>query len=133
MADQFSANSAFSEEKKILTTQWLAYSYFCSEFQVQTMNIGKRIRLNRIFSHPSGRLCSVAIDHFIGYGKLMPGGGLWKGDARAGEGEHHQHCVDVGHYFEYAATASGLQCFQGSRYHVDKIAGGRMGWPGRAR
>ena len=40
------------------------------------MNIGKRVRLNRIFSHPSGRLCSVAIDHFIGYGKLMPGGGL---------------------------------------------------------
>lgn len=40
------------------------------------MNIGKRIRLNRIFSHPSGRLCSVAVDHFIGYGKLTPGGGL---------------------------------------------------------
>lgn len=40
------------------------------------MNIGKQIRLNRIFSHPSGRLCSVAVDHFIGYGKLQPGGGL---------------------------------------------------------
>jgi len=40
------------------------------------MNIGKRIRLNRIFSHPSGRLCSVAVDHFIGYGELSPGGGL---------------------------------------------------------
>jgi len=40
------------------------------------MNIGKQIRLNRIFSHPSGRLCSVAVDHFIGYGKLSPGGGL---------------------------------------------------------
>jgi class I fructose-bisphosphate aldolase len=40
------------------------------------MNIGKLIRLNRIFSHPSGRLCSVAVDHFIGYGKLLPGGGL---------------------------------------------------------
>ena len=40
------------------------------------MNIGKRIRLNRIFSHPSGRLCSVAVDHFIGYGRLLPGGGL---------------------------------------------------------
>jgi len=40
------------------------------------MNIGKQIRLNRIFSHPSGRLCSVAVDHFIGYGKLLPGGGL---------------------------------------------------------
>jgi class I fructose-bisphosphate aldolase len=40
------------------------------------MNIGKLIRLNRIFSHSSGRLCSVAVDHFIGYGKLSPGGGL---------------------------------------------------------
>src|ERR1700719_692424 len=40
------------------------------------MNIGKRVRLNRIFSHPSGRLCSVAVDHFIGYGKLTTGGGL---------------------------------------------------------
>jgi fructose-bisphosphate aldolase, class I len=40
------------------------------------MNLGKQIRLNRIFSHPSGRLCSVAVDHFIGYGKLLPAGGL---------------------------------------------------------
>ncbi len=40
------------------------------------MNIGKLIRLNRIFSHPSGRLCSVAVDHFIGYGSLLGGGGL---------------------------------------------------------
>src|ERR1051326_3825039 len=40
------------------------------------MGIGKQIRLNRIFSHSSGRLCSVAVDHFIGYGKLRPGGGL---------------------------------------------------------
>ena len=38
------------------------------------MNIGKLIRLQRIFSHPSGRLCSVAIDHFIGYGEGLPGG-----------------------------------------------------------
>ncbi|MCC7446017.1 MAG: aldolase [Anaerolineae bacterium] len=38
------------------------------------MNIGKLIRLNRIFSHPSGQFCSVAIDHFIGYdGGLPPG------------------------------------------------------------
>src|SRR5262245_16577004 len=40
------------------------------------MGVGKQIRLNRIFSHPTGRLCSVAVDHFIGYGKLSPGGGL---------------------------------------------------------
>ncbi|MCL5998176.1 MAG: aldolase, partial [Chloroflexi bacterium] len=38
------------------------------------MNIGKQIRLNRIFSHPSGRLCSVAVDHFIAYGEGLPGG-----------------------------------------------------------
>jgi class I fructose-bisphosphate aldolase len=40
------------------------------------MNIGKHIRLNRIFAHSSGRLCSVAVDHFVGYGKLTAGGGL---------------------------------------------------------
>jgi class I fructose-bisphosphate aldolase len=40
------------------------------------MNIGKQIRLNRLFAHPSGRLCSVAVDHFIGYGRLSSGGGL---------------------------------------------------------
>lgn len=38
------------------------------------MGLGKQIRLNRIFSHPSGRLCSVAVDHFFGYcGGLPPG------------------------------------------------------------
>jgi len=38
------------------------------------MNLGKRIRLNRIFAHPSGRLCSIAVDHFIGYNEGLPGG-----------------------------------------------------------
>jgi fructose-bisphosphate aldolase, class I len=38
------------------------------------MNVGKLVRLNRIFSHPSGRLCSVAVDHFVGYGVGMPAG-----------------------------------------------------------
>lgn len=38
------------------------------------MSIGKQIRLNRIFSHPSGRLCSVAVDHFIAYGQGLPPG-----------------------------------------------------------
>jgi class I fructose-bisphosphate aldolase len=38
------------------------------------MNLGKQIRLQRIFSHPSGRLCSVAVDHFIGYQKGLPTG-----------------------------------------------------------
>jgi len=36
------------------------------------MNLGKQTRLNRLFSHPSGRLCSVAVDHFIGYQDGMP-------------------------------------------------------------
>jgi len=31
------------------------------------MNTGKLVRLNRLFSHSSGRLCSVAVDHFVGY------------------------------------------------------------------
>lgn len=38
------------------------------------MSIGKQIRLNRIFAHPSGRLCSVAVDHFIAYGQRLPPG-----------------------------------------------------------
>ena len=38
------------------------------------MNIGKLIRMNRIFSHPSGRLCSIAVDHFIAYGEGLPSG-----------------------------------------------------------
>ena len=38
------------------------------------MHLGKAVRLNRIFSHPSGRLCSVAIDHFIGYQQGLPEG-----------------------------------------------------------
>ncbi|MBI4024080.1 MAG: aldolase [Verrucomicrobia bacterium] len=39
------------------------------------MNLGKQVRLNRLFSHPSGRLCSVAMDHFIGYNlKELPAG-----------------------------------------------------------
>lgn len=31
------------------------------------MSLGKTIRLNRLFSHPSRRLCSVAVDHWFGY------------------------------------------------------------------
>ena len=38
------------------------------------MNIGKLIRLNRLFAHPSGKFCSVAIDHFNGYGDGLPAG-----------------------------------------------------------
>jgi class I fructose-bisphosphate aldolase len=38
------------------------------------MELAKQIRLNRIFSHPSKNLCSVAVDHFIGYQKGMAEG-----------------------------------------------------------
>jgi fructose-bisphosphate aldolase, class I len=31
------------------------------------MNVGKRVRLNRLFAHSSGRMFAVAVDHFIGY------------------------------------------------------------------
>ncbi|MBD3182481.1 aldolase [Candidatus Poribacteria bacterium] len=33
------------------------------------MGIGKATRLKRIFNHPSGKFLSVAVDHFIAYGK----------------------------------------------------------------
>jgi class I fructose-bisphosphate aldolase len=42
--------------------------------EVPGLSTGKRVRLNRIFGHPSGNLCSVAVDHFIGYGDGMPDG-----------------------------------------------------------
>ena len=38
------------------------------------MNTGKLVRMNRLFSHPTGRFCSVAVDHFIGYGGGLPCG-----------------------------------------------------------
>ena len=38
------------------------------------MKTGKLVRTNRLFSHPSGRLCSIAVDHFIGYAAGLPNG-----------------------------------------------------------
>ena len=38
------------------------------------MDLAKRTRLNRIFAHPSKRLCSVAVDHLVGYQKGLPPG-----------------------------------------------------------
>lgn len=38
------------------------------------MGLGRAVRLGRIFSHPSGRLCSIAVDHFFAYQKSMPSG-----------------------------------------------------------
>lgn len=37
-------------------------------------SLGKRTRLNRIFSHPSGRILSVAVDHLINYPIGLPKG-----------------------------------------------------------
>lgn len=47
------------------------------EFAAQKGNVvgpGKAIRWNRLFAHPSGRLCSVAIDHFMNYQTSLPAG-----------------------------------------------------------
>jgi class I fructose-bisphosphate aldolase len=38
------------------------------------MSLGKHIRLNRIFAHPSGRICTVAVDHFPIYDLGLPPG-----------------------------------------------------------
>ncbi len=38
------------------------------------MNTGKLVRLNRLFAHNSGRLCSVAVDHFTIYQDGLPEG-----------------------------------------------------------
>ena len=38
------------------------------------MGLGTQIRLRRLFSHPSGRLFGIAVDHFIGYGDVHAGG-----------------------------------------------------------
>lgn len=38
------------------------------------MSLGKNVRLRRIFNDPSGRLLSVAVDHFVGYQKAMTDG-----------------------------------------------------------
>ena len=38
------------------------------------MGLGKKVRLNRIFGHSSGRMCSVAVDHFVAYHLGMPEG-----------------------------------------------------------
>ncbi len=40
----------------------------------EKLNLAKRTRLGRIFSQPSGRICSVAIDHFVGYSQKLPPG-----------------------------------------------------------
>jgi fructose-bisphosphate aldolase, class I len=37
-------------------------------------SLGKRTRLNRIFSHPSGRILAIAVDHLVNYPIGMPKG-----------------------------------------------------------
>jgi len=36
------------------------------------MTLGRAVRLRRLFSHPSGRFCSVAVDHFVNYSEGLP-------------------------------------------------------------
>ena len=38
------------------------------------VSLGKQVRLSRLFAHASGRFCSVAVDHFIGYQDGLPAG-----------------------------------------------------------
>jgi class I fructose-bisphosphate aldolase len=38
------------------------------------VNTGKLVRMNRIFSHPSGRICTIAVDHLIGLQGRLPEG-----------------------------------------------------------
>jgi fructose-bisphosphate aldolase, class I len=38
------------------------------------VGLGKTVRLNRLFAHPSGRYCCIAVDHFIGYQDGLPAG-----------------------------------------------------------
>lgn len=38
------------------------------------MSLGKKVRLSRLFSHPSGHLFGAAVDHFVGYGNVRQGG-----------------------------------------------------------
>jgi class I fructose-bisphosphate aldolase len=37
-------------------------------------DLGKQIRLRRLFSHPSGRFVGAAVDHFVGYADTMTAG-----------------------------------------------------------
>lgn len=43
-------------------------------------SLGKQVRMNRIFSHPSGRILSVAVDHLINYPTGLPAGLRRMGD-----------------------------------------------------
>ncbi|RVD53093.1 aldolase, partial [Mesorhizobium sp. M2D.F.Ca.ET.140.01.1.1] len=38
------------------------------------MSLGTKVRLARLFSHPSGNLFGGAVDHFVGYGDVRKGG-----------------------------------------------------------
>lgn len=38
------------------------------------MTLGTKVRLSRLFSHPSGNLFGGAVDHFVGYGDVRQGG-----------------------------------------------------------
>ena len=38
------------------------------------MGLGLDVRLSRLFSHTSGNLFGIAVDHFVGYGNVREGG-----------------------------------------------------------
>lgn len=38
------------------------------------MGLGTKVRLARLFSHPSGNMFGGAVDHFVGYGNVREGG-----------------------------------------------------------
>ena len=38
------------------------------------MGLGLDVRLSRLFSHASGNLFGIAVDHFVGYGNVRKGG-----------------------------------------------------------
>ena len=38
------------------------------------MGLGLDVRLSRLFSHTSGNLFGIAVDHFVGYGNVRKGG-----------------------------------------------------------
>ena len=39
-----------------------------------SMGLGLDVRLSRLFSHTSGNLFGIAVDHFVGYGNVREGG-----------------------------------------------------------
>jgi fructose-bisphosphate aldolase, class I len=86
---------------------------------------GKLVRLNRLFAHPTG-FCSVAVDHFIGYGDAMPAGlrdvaAAVKGLVAGGPDAITMHKGPAAHIWpDYAASVPLI--IQSSLVRVDDVA-----------